>query len=283
MRTTNFALLLVVFSSSACVELVPVRRTALVPAAYIPTRSGAPLEAKETAISGEISSITSPQLSNPDLGDPGLLVPDLQVGGSLYRGITEELELGVQARYASYHWATPNLEGVLPFPEERQPNIFMYGVGIRTNNKIDGTRTTISAIGELNAATIYQARYSCELSVCGDSTFVSSGAELGYYKLDGLDKATVGYYNLSLSQSTQLTPKLNFFTLLGIENHYRNVGFDTNQESNPLFDYIMTIAGSGVEYQSGGFSTTLTLFFPFEDESAIEFGPSMQVQTSLRF
>jgi hypothetical protein len=282
-RVARLICLLVAISSTACIELTPVRRTALVPTAYVPTRSGAPLEAHETSLSGEISSVTSPQLSNPDLGDPGLLVPDLQVGGSVYHGFTSWLELGVQARYASYHWTTPNIEGVLPFPTERAPDIFMYGLGARLNKKIANTRTTLSAMAELNVATIYQARYYCALAVCDGGTFVSSAVDQGFYGFDGFDKATVGFSNFFVSQSTELTQGLHLFTLFGAEKHYKNVGFDTSRESNPLFSYLMTIAGAGLEYKKNGFGTTLTMFLPFENESALEFGPSVQLQTGLRF
>lgn len=280
---THFICLLLAASSVACIELTPVRRTALVPTAYVPTRSGAPLEAHETAISGEISTAASPELSNPGVGDPGLLVPDVQVGGSLYHGVTSWLELGAQARYASYQWASPNIDGVLPFPSERRPNLFMYGLGARLNKRIAGTRTTLSALAELNAATIYQARYSCALEICDSNTFVSSGVDRGFYDLDGFDEATVGFSNFFVSQSTEVVSGLHLFSLFGVEKHYKNVGFDTSRESNPLLNYMVTIAGGGLEYKHAGFGTTLTLFYPFEGEAALEFGPSVQLQTGVRF
>jgi hypothetical protein len=281
MRAKSILLLGLVCASS-CYDLVPVRRTALVPTAYAPTRGGAPLVRGQTSLSGEISKVESPQLSEPEVGDPGLLIPDLYMGGSLYHGVTHWLELGIQMRFSSFDWATPNIEGVLPFPTGREPNLLMYGAGFRLNNQISDTRTTLSAIVEFNGAMIYQTRFSCRDSNCNTENSADL-SDSSLYRVDGFDESQVSMGSVFISQSTQISPRLSWSTLAGLERHYKNKGFDLTDEHNPLYSYLISVWGASVTYQHPRWSSTLTLFSPLAADPAIVFGPSLQLQTSFHF
>lgn len=131
--------------ASACSPLTRYRQTLMTPAASPTTRVGAPIEQGQVGVAASASAywtrdwlFDDEDLTGwfPEEGDPGLYMTPISVGGHLRYGVTDFLELGLSADYASYAWAHRSSLGVLPLSDNASllslgPQItagYMFGV-----------------------------------------------------------------------------------------------------------------------------------------------------------
>lgn len=139
--------------------LTAIRRTAFVGAPRIPSRVGTPLHPHELRIQGEANPLLPAYDRGGALeeGDPGLLIPRVQLGGSIYGSPVRGLELGGQLRYAALTWTERNLQGVPRLPG-RGEEIWSGGFGIRANLELSQIFSA-SFLGEIEVGEYVQAEY----------------------------------------------------------------------------------------------------------------------------
>ncbi|MBN1947499.1 MAG: hypothetical protein JW797_17645 [Bradymonadales bacterium] len=263
----------------ACAPTTPIRRTAIVPAAQLPARVGAPLERGEIRIAAEANPLAriEPELDLIALpGDPGLLIPFTQLGLNLYGAPLEWLELGMQARYAHYDWMTVNVVGVLPFPESE--DLWMYGFGARLNFRIADSPVSFSALLEYNLANIHQARFIWT----GESQSPSQTNDpYAGYTFDGIESEHFGLPAFFVQGTVRLHPMLDAYLVGGVEQNVTNIGFDPDLSSryeSTLEGYAVGIVGLGLEFCWKYAFANLSFFLPIESEEMLVFGPSFALQ-----
>jgi hypothetical protein len=279
----SFAVLVFV---SACVPTTAVRRTAFAPGAYLPARTGAPLAAGESQLSAEMSGGGAAEaFLGPEVGDPGLLTPELSAGASAYHAVSQGLELGAQVRYASYDWARSSSAGVLPFPSNRERDLWLVGAGARYNLRVPGTGFSLAALGELNRTTIHQATFVCNDPRCEEGNFTfNDGAEL--YEFKGMESETFTFGSLFLQPTLEAGYGLSFFSSLGIQGNIRNVGFDPdrrNAGNSTIEPSSLGIMGLGSSYRVGWLTTTISAFLPVAGQGDLTYGPAVSLQTAVQF
>src|SRR5262245_42110855 len=153
----------------ACAPNTIIRRTALINAPQAPTREGMPLERGDVRIEGHVSGVNTASTGSffvfepgvAEVGDPGVLIPEFQLGASVWAGLPLGLEFGGQFYYASMGWADPNVDGVLPFPKREEEDLFMGGLGLRLNFHVAEPRLALAILGEVNVARIPEAIFIC--------------------------------------------------------------------------------------------------------------------------
>ncbi|MCA9519801.1 MAG: hypothetical protein KC609_02460 [Myxococcales bacterium] len=282
------------FVAPGCAPHTPIRRTALIPNAYIPSRIGRPLDQGELRATFEVNTL---RLGGPtssvdgrilvaSVGDPGLLIPRLNIGASLYLGVFGGLEIGGQFRYASYNWAQANTVGVLPFPYFAKRDIFMGGAGLRYNLRLP-LRMSLSFLTELNVAGIPQSTFVCKSGQVCDS---------GYYIPDGSDTTTPdGKYVFEKMHTSKFflpafflqftwaawRDHIHVYAFFGAERNVKNIGFDpnaANKDNSTLTGFWIGMIGAGVELKYKWVFAGINIAVPLETERAIDFGVSMAFQ-----
>lgn len=294
LAVVSFTLLLGLFVAPGCAPHTPIRRSALIPNAYVPSRIGRPLDKGELRVTFEVNTL---RLGGPtwgvdgkilvaNVGDPGLLIPRLNIGASLYLGVVAGLEIGGQFRYASYNWASANVAGVLPFPYFAKRDIFMGGPGFRYNVRLP-YRMSLSFLTELNVGGIPQSTFICKSGQTCDS---------GYYIPDGSDTTTPdGKYVFEKMRTSQFFLPAFFmqftwaawrdfvhvYAFVGAERNVKNIGFDpnaANKDNSTLTGFWIGMIGAGVELKYRWVFANIIFAAPLETERAINFGVSMAFQ-----
>jgi len=270
-RLTLTALLVAPLLASACAPQTVIRRSAFIPGAAVPSRTGGELAKGEVRLAGHINAIRAGNgyVDVDDLftqvGDPGVFIPDFQLGGSAYFGVGPGLELGGQVGFASLEWASRNTPGVLEFPPGRQENLFLAGVGMRYNAPIEHESLRLGFIGELNFVDIPEA------------IFVDNN---GVYEFRRIDHENFMLPNVAMQlgwegyfDNGSVLPYL----LLGVQRSVTNVGFDdqlANLDDNTLEGFMAGYIGFGADLRIEGFVVNAAFYVPFESVDRIDFGPS---------
>lgn len=291
----------------ACAPNTIIRRTAFINAPQAPTREGQPLERGDVRIQAHLSGINTANdgdyfLFEPgfaEVGDPGVLIPDFQLGASVWAGLPGGLEIGGQLSYAAMDWSDPNVEGVLPFPRGQEEDLLMGGLGLRLNIDVANPRLALAILGEVNVASIPEAIFVCtdELrctSDQGSTTFEG----FALYSFDRVEHDTFFLPNLALQFGWRFgdvpddapapgqapgvpvapaSPGMSVmpFLTLGLQASVTNTGFEPDFSTLPedsLETLWMGYIGAGIDAVLEGFVIGGSLLFPIEGEDAIDFG-----------
>ncbi len=246
----------------------------------MPARIGGALEQGSGRITAQINGVRTGEvldlqhLGSSD-GDPGVFIPDVQLGAAAWMGIAKWIEVGAQFQYASLSWASPNAVGVLDFPADKQEDMFLFGLGARGNFELGDSKLTLSPILELNAASVSQAVFVC--STCTND-FVPSNAD---YTFERLDREVFILPNTALQLSYAVLDGLRFYAMLGAQLSVTNVGFDADISNLPdttLENFVVGYFAAGVEAQVESFVVSATFMLPIEDVERIDFGPTFAFQ-----
>ncbi len=262
----------------ACAPNTPIRRSALAPAPTLPSRTGLPLEEGEIRVTGEVNPVRLRDFGDfnvPDVGSPGLYVPQVQLGGSIYGSPSQGLEIGAQIRYAHLDWSERNAVGVLPFPDDGE-DVFSGGLGIRGSIPI-AERLTYDITLELSIMEVAQAVFLCLDCIDGG---------VGTYTFERYDSAIFFAPAFATGMSYRINDYVGVFGTFGAQVAVTNIGFDDDLsrlkedtlEAQPVFP-----VGAGVELTLGPFVASATAFYPFEFVRDLDYGPSLSLRMGARF
>jgi len=262
----------VALALAGCAPETAIRRSAAIPGAHLPVRAGAALDEGQVRLAAHANAIRATRATYaslfPEEGDPGVLVPTLELGLSGYAGVLPELEIGAQVLYAHHRWLRPNTVGVLPFPTGREQGVLLGGVGLRYNAPIDHPALRVGVVGELNVAAIQQAVYVFDASVDG-------------YRFERLDDDLFALPNVAVQVAWEVAPeaawRLSPYLILGAQRGVTNVGFDANLanlDDSTLEGFIIGYVGLGADLEVGALIVGAAFYFPFHGVALIDFGPS---------
>jgi len=283
-------------SVAGCAEATLIRRTALVPAPVAPTQTGFALEKGEVQLSGVIDSgAVTPYTSNDGLffgrtgvaGDPGVLLPRLQLGVNARVGISRTFELGAFVRYAAHEWAEPNVHGVLRFPASDAPDIWSGGIGMRVNVSLADPRLQLAFIGDLVMAQVAEAVFLCvNPRICGGGVLVGDETADDIYSFQRVDREFFVLPQLGIHFGYAVIPELMPFIALGMTTSVTNTGFSNDLSSvsnDSLESYIMGYFALGIEGRLEAATLNLALFMPFGGVDLIDFGPMFNMRIGATF
>lgn len=237
-----------------------------------------PLEPREIRVSGEVNPIRLMPYENPvpRIGYPGVFIPRIQVGGSLYGSPVRGLEIGAQLRYTHLSWATPNATGVLEFPSDDE-HLLVGGVGLRGNLRFS-QKLTGSIMMELNATEIVQAVYVCRECSLNDAR--------ERYSFERIDRAFYVLPKFSANLSYRFNEYIGVFAFVGWQLGVTNTGFDddlSNLPNSTLKPMFVLPGGVGVEAKFEAFFVRVATYYPLEFIRGREFGLALSGQVGLSF
>jgi hypothetical protein len=288
--------LLAILVLASCAPSTPVRRSAIVPAPTVPSRTGRPLDGREMRGSLELNPfrfVTEEEATHSLVavpGDPGLFVPRAQIGASFYGSPVRGLELGGQFRYGPMAWSDANKVGVLPFPSGQGRDSLHGGIGVRGNWFLDGFPGSLSLLGELNVARVCQARFVCEGDKCDSGYYMPEDPtgtfRNGKYRFDGIQETLFLLPSLFASFQIKAWEWFHFFAMLGTERSVTNVGFESDaskKNASSLTGMWLVVPAVGVDFEISHFYTTATFFYPCVVDQEVRFGPSLTWQVGTAF
>lgn len=261
---------------TACAPETVIRRSAFIPGASTPSRTGGELFEGEVRVAGHMNAIraNADVVELEDLftqpGDPGVFIPDYQLGASAYFGLGNGFELGGQLGFASLSWASRNTAGVLPFPAGEEEDLLLGGLGARYNFMLEHPALRLSLLGEFNYVNVPQA------------VFVLTGDTYTFERIDH-DSFILPNVALQFGWEAALNAEeggLDYvfpYLLLGVQRSITNVGFDdqiANLDDSTLEGYYAGYIGLGIDARFGRFVIGGSLYLPFETVERIDFGPS---------
>jgi len=296
MKIPLLALTVLTLGGAACAPNTVIRRTAFIPAATAPARAGLPLDKGAIRFEGHANGINLGDTiydgdwlldDLPDVGDPGVLIPDLHLGASLYFGLPKGFELGFQVGYASMDWSHRNAVGVLPFPAGTERDLFMGGVGARFTIPLDSPELSLSILGQVDILTIPQAVFVCvDTSRCTPDQFGSDLEAEEIYRFERIDEELFMLPNVAVQLGWKAAPGFMPYLLLGAQASVKNTGFEDDPTTLPedtLEGMFVAYAGIGVDADIDGFVIGGSFYLPFESEDRIDFGPSFAIKIGGRF
>lgn len=273
--------------AGACSPNTIIRRTALIPAASEPVRTGLPLEKGAVRVEGHANAMNTGDTiysgawladAFPDVGDPGVLIPDVELGASVYFGLPRGLELGFQVGYASMDWSHANAAGVLPFPPGEERDLFKGGFGLRYSTDLDDHRLSLGIIGQLDLARIPEAIFVCvDETRCSAHDFSTDIEASEIYRFERIDTEMFFLPNVALQLGWRAMPEVMPYFMLGAEASVKNTGFEADPTTLPddtLETMFVGYVGVGIDVDLDGFVIGGSFYFPFEGEDRIDFGPS---------
>ena len=307
-RTLGFVVLATWFAAG-CAPNTIIRRTALINAPMAPTREGQPLERGDVRLEGHISGVNTAASGGffrfepgvATVGDPGVLIPDLQIGGSLWAGLPAGFEIGAQLYYAAMEWADPNVFGVLPFPRGMEEDLLMGGIGLRLNIGTGNPRLAVGLMAEVNLATIPEAIFVCrDAERCADESTSLATSDDERYRFERIDHELFFLPNVALQlgwrfgdvpqaydewlgENAQPIPRdpdavsisaMPFFTL-GLQSSVTNTGFEpdfTTLPDDTLETLTVGYIGIGIDAMFDKLVLGGSMLLPIEGEDAIDFG-----------
>lgn len=257
--------------ASACAPQSQIRRSAFIPGASLPARVGAELHEGEVRLAGHVNAVRADaaplsELYWTEVGDPGVFIPDFQLGASGWFGLGGGLEIGGQLQFASLSWTRRNTVGVLDFPAQHQENLLLGGVGLRYNVPVDHHALRVGLIGEVNYVSVPQAVFVLEQDV---------------YRFERIDNEGFLLPNVALQVAWEepLSPHITFapHLLLGAQRSVTNVGFDddlSRLDDSTLEGFVAGYVGLGADFRIHALAVGAAIYFPFDGVDRIDFGPS---------
>lgn len=277
--------MLAVLLAVACSPPITVKRTALVPTAYLPARTGSPLNDMEVRIQGEANPVRLSNGKDPistyeyervHFGEAGLLIPQAAIGGSAYFAPVRYIEFGGHFYWSSYKWARANNQGVLDFPEDRKVDVWRGGVGLRGNIPITWIDLTISFLFQLDFTKIPEAEF------VDQSRGNPFGSYVKDFQFNRIYESTWVYPGAFLQiDKGFLDSTLHLYIILGIERALSNIGFDSKVRNQSTLESAAAIPfGIGLEYKYEWFVVGATFFYPVALGDGLDagtFGPSLSL------
>ena len=296
MKTTPLVLVLALGSLAACAPNTLIRRTAFIPAATAPARVGLPLEKGQIRLEGQANAVSLGDTIRdgswlhdefPDVGDPGVLIPNVQLGASLYFGLPRGLELGFQVGYTSMDWSRRNAAGVLPFPEAEQRDLFSGGIGARYTFPLRDPHMVLAIITQLDITSVPEAIFECvDPDRCSSGQFSDDVEANEIYAFRRVDDELFFLPNLAFQFGYRAIREVLPYVMLGVESSVKNTGFENDPATLPddtLESFLVGYVGVGVDVDIQGFVFGASFYLPFEGEDRIDFGPSFAFKLGGRF
>ena len=275
---TDLAGLVLISVAVAC-SPPPVRRSAFVPDAYLPSQIGAPMDRGEVRITGEVGGAPAgnPQEAITPIegayGDaPGIYIPRLHVGGSFGSVVTfgssgaDKLELGGQLHYSDYRWARANVTHVPAFPDSMSKDLFRGGTGLRYTHEFQ-SHLFLGVGTQFDLAVINEAIY-----VSGK--FLQADQEVF------LLPAVYSHFGYRLSEA------LAVYGMSGLQLNVRNRGFSYDTAAagdSTLTPFVVANFGGGIEGRVGPLVANLAVAWPVAADSYIRLGPTVTAQLGFAF
>jgi hypothetical protein len=111
---------------SGCTPLTRYRRSAMTPSPAAPPWHGEPLGATNAELGAQVGGRVVEERWNPQVGDPALHIPEVEVNATVMGGITDWFDLGGVVTYAHGSMSTPNVIGTPPLAEDAND---MWAIG----------------------------------------------------------------------------------------------------------------------------------------------------------
>lgn len=296
LRLTS-SLIALVFVATACsAPPVAVRRTAIAPLATPPTRTGRPLDSGEVRFAAEIDqSFSAPHATGdrvrvagisiydegwvPDEEDPGVRIPQTQIGASAYVGLGPYFELGGQFLVGPNGNAAANFPGyVLDF--DGGPS-FRMGPGLRANIPVS-ERFAISLGAEFDFMRVPQATFICRNAhrigepYSGDPSEPLTGwcTTNEEFDLKEIEEHLAMYATTMFEPVVMLNDTVSLIVHGGVSTGVRNIGFDPyieRADESTLKMYATPFVGVGAEARLRNFFVVAG--FDFLIPAIAEVGP----------
>lgn len=275
---------LVLVGPAGCTLNSAVKRTALIPAPKLPARVGRPLQAGKFRMGGDmqVAAITRGWPVTPRLGDPGVLIPNLVLGGSAYVGLTDSIEIGARVNYSDTRLASANTHGVIDFPGNGA-STFGAGAGTRINvpvARVGQAALTLALLGELDLTTVPEASFRRTTPIRGDADY--DYYEDAQYELVDIHREAVVVPNAAVALGVQ--GGIGYGSvLLGVTTSIRNIGFDSldNLTERELNGFAVGYLGVGGEVVFGRVYVGGHAYLPFEGQDLLNFGLRLQVHAGV--
>jgi hypothetical protein len=275
---------------TACAEPTAVRRTLLIPSPVLPSRVGAPLDPMHGRVGLELSSIAVPMLlvdvpnfGGGEQGEPGVLVPRLHLGAAFHIGLFSFWEAGVRVLYTHASWSSRNFPNVIALPDDQDGSLYELAISHRINFLRDlGPWQAFNAalLLELGVGSTAEAVYCQEQQGCEGAPSADPG-----YLVHETDRYLFFRPQLALSLGAFAHELVFVDVLFGTTTSLDNVGFDRleniDDETNGMF--WIGYFGGGVDVRYEMVFATLHLYFPFEGEDRIYFGPRLSARAGYAF
>jgi hypothetical protein len=286
----------VVVSLAACSEATLIRRSGLIPAPVTPTHTGFALEKGEVELSGGVDSVAMGSLDRGAglfftttgiAGDPGVLIPTVQLALNARVGLTRAIEFGAFVRYAAHAWTEPNVSGVLPFPANNAPDVWAGGISARVNIPVGDDRFHFGIIGDLVMTQVHEAIFLCtNTAICTGNELVSDVTAADIYAFQRIDTEFFMLPQLGLHLGFAPIPELMPWLALGFTTSVTNTGFDNRLSTLPddsLETYMMGYAAFGLDARVEQLVLGASVMLPFGDDSGIDFPALFGLRIGGRF
>jgi hypothetical protein len=282
--------------AAGCSQTTLIRRTALVPTPNAPLHSGFQLAKGEVAISGVLDSASPGTYTHGTgyffratgvEGDPGVLLPRLQLGLDARVGMTRGFEVGAFVRYAAHDWAEPNVAGVLAFPDDDAPDIWSGGVGARLRIPTTDERLHLSFSLDILMTEVAEAVFVCvDRALCATDTLVSDVTAEQIYAFQRVDREFFILPQLVFQLGFAPIPEVMPWMGFGLATSVTNTGFENDPFTLPddsLETYGMGWFALGVDTRIDALTINGAVYLPFGGESRISFGPMLSLKVGGRF
>jgi hypothetical protein len=267
----------------------PVRRSAVVPAARIPPKVGRALKPGKVKITAGMNPASlivntlDQEFQEPVEGDAGLYIPETQIEGAIRIGVVKYFEIGGHGFYADYDWTESTFTGVLPIPEEMDPDIYGGGPDFQINLTPDHHYIDMSFSLDFTSASIPQAIFVCP--DCTNDENITMSEALARYKFYSYERKRFTLWNFS-THFVGKTKYINPYFIFSFQNAMTNIGFDPRygSENESTLDNNEQIGiwaiGGEVAVDIGRFN--ITLYHPFDQDYVdSSFGISTQIGVEL--
>lgn len=293
------ALAALVFVAMACsAPPVAYRRSALVPLSTGPARTGRPLDQGEVRFAAQASLVANHGPNEywlPVEEDPGVRIPMALVGGSIYGGITDYLELGFGASVGPNDWAEANFPNdVINFAAAPSLRV---GPGVRFNGRVSDL-LTISVVAETSVVRIPQALFVCVNAAwidwepdpfdprpggpppgMPDGGWCTTSEE---FELERIENYRRFMGALMLEPVVTVTDQWSVVLHGGVTQGFANIGFEPlveRKDEDTLTSYPTWVVGLGADFRTGPMFVGLNLDYLVPREPTI--GPMPVVSLTI--
>jgi len=268
--------MLVLGMLGGCVPPGGVRRTVLAPPVTLPVRLGAPLPAGEGRAGLDINAIDvgfgpllTPGFGPAELGDPGVLVPQVELGAFAYLGASDVFEFGGRVGYTQGSWAEPNLRGVIALPKSHSGSLWSAAIGTRMNFElVKEQRLVLSPIIELELANVPEAVFCPAMKCKGEQSADPD------YVLHEYSETLFFVPDIALQAGTRVSDLLFAELVLGTQSTVKNIGFDklANIDDSTTSTYWTGYLGVGLDMHIDWFFVGGHIYFVVDGQDKIDHG-----------
>lgn len=242
-----FSVIAIVLALFSCAEpQYNLKRVALVPAPFAPSRSSVPQNPGTVALLFEANPFFAVRpsydmFSYPSsVGDPGLLLANTQIGVSMYRWTSAYFDIGGQFRWSAEEWTMASATDVPNFPSGVVNGISVWGIGMKFNLPLNEARTArFSPMLELNLTSIPEATFRYD-SHRNQWNYVGTETETWLFP------ALFFQFDKTLSNEP-----VDLYGFMGVQRSLTNTGFDydtTDATEYSVKGTMVICGGVGADY-----------------------------------